>query len=303
MNTSRRSLILLVAIGALLVALPAVSAPLSPEVKKALHEVEEIIIDSEGDTAKIWDLRDNPRGTDIVYIDKDSARNDFSSSQWTVLTDWIRNGGTLWLDTEGNSAFLKEFGFYPGESMDGTSTSAGFHPVLTDVEKVSLYEGATLQDYDVPLLEKEGKVTAAINYYGEGMIMALPVINADKNDGNRFKANLYEFGAGYAVPPSVTTDEPGPADVHEEITLRSGEVIAGELITHTFHFRTPYGEFSFDDNDVALISVSQDGDVIELIRGDRLVGTLLTGQIELRTPSGEIRTVMTRNIRRVIRTR
>ncbi|MFP3953874.1 MAG: hypothetical protein ACLFVS_07095 [Candidatus Acetothermia bacterium] len=302
MNTSRCTLGLVVFLLILVVALPALSAPLPPEVEKSLHDVEEIIINSEGDTSKVWDLNDNPQGTDIVYIDARSEKSDFSSSQWRILTDWIQNGGTLWLDTSSNSAFLKEFGLYPGETVKGTSARAGFHPTLTDVEEVNLYEGATLQDYDVPLLEKEGKVTAAINFYGNGMVMAVPVIVTDKHDGNRFKANLYEFGAGYQVPPSVTPD-PEPASITEKVTLRSGEMMTGTLVTHSFQFRTPYGQFTFNDSDIALISLEQERDLLELTRGDRLIGTLLTNRIELRLPSGKVKTLKTEDMRRLVRTR
>lgn len=276
---------------------------LHPDVQQALHEVEEVVITGAGETSKIWDLQKNPESVDIVYIDADVAKGDFSSSQWNILRDWVKDGHTVWVDTERNSAFLEAFGFSPGPEMDGgVATSTGAHDVLADVSKVSTDSGAELRRYDVPLLQSNGEIVAAFNYLNRGLIIATGTIRNDRHDGNRLLANLYEFGAGYPVPPSVQDGEavPPSGSYTVKITLRDGEALTGAMITDAFQFQTPYGNFTFYKNEISFISVALRMDLIELKRGDRLLGTLSGQVVRIRRPSGDVRTVEIRNLSKIV---
>ncbi|MBS3787560.1 hypothetical protein KGY79_05115 [Candidatus Bipolaricaulota bacterium] len=276
---------------------------LHPEVRQALHEVEEVSITGSGDVSKVWELQKNPESVDIVYIGSGAKRGDFSTSQWNILNDWVSSGHTAWVNTDRNPAFLEAFGFTPLSETDGAvATSTGFHNVLTDVSKVSLGKGYELGEYDVQLLEDDGKVVAALNYQNRGVIIATGSISSDRHDGNRLLTNLYEFGAGYPVPPSVRNGEKlppsGPSSV--KATLKTGEVVTGSLITDYFQFQTPYGQFSFRKNEISFIAVNSRMDSITLKRGDRLLGTL-TGQIvRIRQSSGETRTISIQKLSTIV---
>jgi len=276
---------------------------LHPDVQRALHQVEEVVITGAGETSKVWELQENPESVDIVYIDADVAKGDFSSSQWNILRNWLKDGHTVWVDTHRNSAFLKAFGFSPGPEMDGgTATSTGAHKVLTDVGKVSTDSGVELRRYDVPLLQRNGEVVAALNYLDRGLIIATGNIRNDKHDGNRLLANLYEFGAGYPVPPSVQGGEtvPPPGSYNVKVTLQGGEDVTGTLITDTFQFQTPYGNFTFYKDEISFILVAPRMDLIELKRGDRLLGTLSAQVVRMRQPSGEVRTLRIENLSKIV---
>ncbi|MCF7889867.1 hypothetical protein K9M78_01460 [Candidatus Bipolaricaulota bacterium] len=276
---------------------------LHPDVQQALHEVKEVVITGAGETSKVWDIQENPESVDIVYVDADVAKADFSSSQWNILRDWMKDGHTVWVDTERNSAFLKAFGFSPGPEMDGgLATSTGAHNVLTDVGKVSTGPGVELRRYDVPLLQRNGEIVAALNYLNRGLVIATGTIRNDKHDGNRLLANLYEFGAGYPVPPSIQDGEGvSPSGSYTvKATLKSGETLTGTIVTDVFQFRTPYGNFNFYKDEISFISVTPGMDLIELRRGDRLLGTLSGQVVRLRQPSGEVRTVRIRNLSEMV---
>lgn len=276
---------------------------LHPEVRQALHDVEEVAITGSGDVSKVWELQKNPESVDIVYLGSGAKRGDFSTSQWNILNDWVSSGHTVWVDTYRNPAFLKDFGFSPLSEMDSAvATSTGFHNVLTDVSKVSLGPGYELGKYDVPLLEDEDKVVAALNYQNRGVIIANGSISNDKHDGNRLLANLYEFGAGYPVPPSVENGggipPSGPSSV--EVTLETGEVITGSMVTDYFQFQTPYGQFSFHKNEVSFITVDSRLDSITLKRGDRLLGNLSGQIVRIRESSGGTRTISIQNLSTIV---
>lgn len=276
---------------------------LHPDVQQALHEVEEVVITQASETSKVWDLQENPESVDIVYIDSKVAKGDFSTSQWNILRDWVSDGHTVWVNTYQNSAFLNAFEFSPGSETDGAvATSTGAHNVLTDVSRASLRPGAELRRYDVPLLQSDGKIVAALNYLNRGLIIATGTIRNDRHDGNRLLANLYEFGAGYPVPPAVQDGEavPPSGSYTVKVTHQSGEAFTGTMITDAFRFQTPYGNFTFYKNEISFISVAPRMDLIELRRGDRLLGSLSGQVVRIRQPSGEVRTVRIRNLSKIV---
>lgn len=272
---------------------------LPPEIEHSLHDVKILTLKTSSDLSEIWDLREVPDKYDIVKLTKLDLDN-FSTAQLDTLKIWVQDGGTLWCDPARRKV-LNEFNIEVAKWDEDWNVvnAAGYHQVLRAVKKVKLYViGNFINGLDVPLLYHENKLVGGISFFGQGTVIAVNSwdIKKDYKDGERFLANLKEFGAGYQVPP---TDKSGPETNYDRIKLLNQETLTGEIKPEVLTFETPYGRFNFYQSEIN--SLRFDGQIIlELKRGDRLIGQLKLIEIEIRLRNGQWRAIQKRDVSSIL---
>lgn len=272
---------------------------LPPEVEHSLHDVKILTLKTSSDLSEIWDLRDVPDKYDIVKLTKLDLDN-FSTAQLDTLKNWVQDGGTLWCDPARRKV-LNEFNIEVAKWDEGWNVvdAAGYHQILRAVKKVKLYLiGDFINGIDVPLLYYENKLVGGISFFGRGMVIAVNSwdIKKDYKDGERFLANVKEFGAGYQVPPA---DKNVPETNYDRIKLLNQETLTGDIKPEVLVFETPYGRFNFYQSEIDSLRFKE-RTILELKRGDRLIGQLKLIEIEIRLRNGQWRTIQKRDVSSIL---